>query len=423
MISEQAYALMGLTAVVAGLVTVLAYAVLKFGSAARDMRRQLREGGAERAFIAAALQEAIDKLKTQERATAARADASERLSDEIVSSLASGLIVVGLDRTVAIANPAARRSIRTEGEQVGADYRVVLAAAPPLTEAIDECLDTHKPIVRRSIEVRRAGAPPQHFGVTVSPLFDGAGALRGAVCLFSDLTEVVSLEEQLRLKDSLARLGELTAGLAHEFRNGLSTIHGYARLIDRDQLPATFGPYLDGIRQETDDLSAIVTNFLTFARPAALTLGPVDIGAVAARVAADAEAEAAASGGSVAIAGHFGSIDGDEMLLRQALANLVRNAIEACAAASVAPRVVIEGQVDRGARMARIDVQDNGPGIDQAVADRIFRPFFSTKGRGTGLGLALVQKIVVTHNGRITVGTSPAGGASFQVALPLLPLA
>ena len=80
---------------------------------------------------------------------------------------------------------------------------------------------------------------------------------------------------------------------------------------------------------------------------------------------------------------------------------------------------MIEGTVDRSAGMAVVDVHDNGRGIDPAVADRIFQPFFSTKGRGTGLGLALVQKIVVTHNGRVSVGASNHGGACFRVTLPL----
>ena len=76
-----------------------------------------------------------------------------------------------------------------------------------------------------------------HLGVTVSPLFDGEGQLNGAICLFTDLTSVKDLEEQLRLKDSLAAVGELTAGIAHEFRNGLATIHGYSKLLDLNALP------------------------------------------------------------------------------------------------------------------------------------------------------------------------------------------
>ena len=104
------------------------------------------------------------------------------------------------------------------------------------------------------------------------------------------------------------------------------------------------------------------------------------------------------------------------MLLRQAISNLCRNALEACADADIVPRIVLEGSHD--GRQLRIVVSDNGPGIDPSVASRIFRPFFTTKARGTGLGLALVQKIVVTHNGRVALDANN-GGARIVVTLPL----
>jgi two-component system sensor histidine kinase HydH len=417
--SQAAYALVGLTALVAGLVAVLVFAVLRFVTAAREMRGQLRDGGSERAFMMAALQEAIEKLKAQEREMAARAEASERLSDEIISSLTSGLLVAGLDRAVRTLNPAGQRLLRVQAPVASGDYRDLLAGAPPLASAIDECLASGRAIVRRAVEVPQPNRPALHFGVTVSPLFDHRHELHGASCLFSDLTDVVNLEEQLRLKDSLARLGELTAGLAHEFRNGLATIHGYGRLMDPTKVPADYQPYVEGIRQETDSLGEVVNNFLNFARPAQLTLAPVDLRAVAVRAAGDLRADAAARGGDITLRGEFATVEGDEVLLRQAVGNLLRNASEACLAASIVPKIVIEGGIDHAQGIASLTVRDNGPGIDPAVADRIFRPFFSTKGRGTGLGLALVQKIVVTHNGRVAVGASPKGGASFQVTLPL----
>ena len=98
------------------------------------------------------------------------------------------------------------------------------------------------------------------------------GCGHGAICLFTDLTAVKDLEEQLRLKNSLATIGELTAGIAHEFRNGLATIHGYSKLLDLQALPADYRPYVKGIRAETESMSQVVTNFLIFARPAQLAL-------------------------------------------------------------------------------------------------------------------------------------------------------
>jgi len=408
-------AVIGLTAIVAVLVGVLVFAVLRFAAAARDSKRHLSERTTESAFVTAALHEALTKLKAQEREMSARAEASERLSGEIVESLSSGLLVVGSDGRLRILNPAGRRLLNLPDAGVGRTYRELVPLA--LALVMEECLSTGEPIVRRQLFVGPAGNSPAWLGVSVSPLSDGHGQPHGVICLFTDLTPVVEMEEQLRLKESLAQVGELTAGIAHEFRNGLATIHGYARLLDLNAVPPAFHPHVLGIRQETEALGQVVTNFLNFARPAQLTLSPVDLRAIAERAAEEVRNDARARGGDVTIRGEFPVIQGDDVLLRQALSNLLRNAVEACIDASITPEVTVVGKVEAG--NVRVTVDDNGPGIPVADRERIFRPFVTTKDRGTGLGLALVQKIVVTHNGRILVATAPGGGASLQVVLPI----
>jgi signal transduction histidine kinase len=109
---------------------------------------------------------------------------------------------------------------------------------------------------------------------------------------------------------------------------------------------------------------------------------------------------------------------GDEVLLRQAFSNLLRNAVEACHGHAKTPLIAIDSQVDAAQSLSTVTVHDNGPGIPPALGDRIFQPFVTGKRSGTGLGLALVQKIVVSHNGRIVVASGPHGGAAFQVTLP-----
>lgn len=414
--NPEAVALLGLTAIVGALAAALMFAALRFASAARDARRHRRSLG-ETALLSAALEQAVSKLKAQERATAARAEASERLASEIISSLTAGLVVVGLDGGVRILNPAACRMLGIPEAPPLHDYRRVLGA-PALSDIITDCLQTGLGVSRRSVHMP---GPHEfsHLGVTVSPFSDPHGTLQGVICLFSDISSVKRLEQQLRLKESLATVGELTAGIAHEFRNGLATIHGYSRLLDLEALPRQYRPYVEGIRAETVSLGEVVTNFLNFARPAELTLASVDLRSTCERVADELRAEARNLGGDVTVRGHFGVVEGDEVLLRQAFSNLLRNAIEACAGASIAPVVVLESTLDWDARQTRITVQDSGPGVDPSARERIFQPFFTTKGRGTGLGLALVQKIIVFHNGRVDVGTSPLGGASLQITLPL----
>ncbi|MGB7220408.1 MAG: ATP-binding protein [Vicinamibacterales bacterium] len=414
--TPNGYALLPLLAIVTGVAALLVFALLRIAAVARDARRTREEGG-ETALLSAALQEAVTKLKAQERAMAARADASERLSGEIISGLTAGLLVVGLNGEIRILNPAGRRMLDVP-EAAPLESARRLPREAPLFAVIDECVRGGAAIVRREVFLPEVGRG-LYLGVTVSPLFDGEGRLHGAICLFGDLTAVRDLEEQLRLKNSLATLGELTAGIAHEFRNGLATIQGYSKLVDVKALPDAYRPYVEGIRAETESLSQVVTNFLNFARPAELTLSRVDLRGICERAADEIRAEARALGGDVLVRGEFGAVDGDEVLLRQAFSNLVRNALEACAGAAVAPQVVVGSEIDHTQRVSRITVADNGPGIPPASRERVFRPFFTSKRNGTGLGLALVQKVVVFHNGRVIAGASPQGGASLQVTLPM----
>jgi PAS domain S-box-containing protein len=422
--NQSGYLFLGLTAIIAAAAAVLAFTVLKAFAAAREMSRGKGEGGAgEAAFMTAAMEEALSRLRLREQAMTARAEASERLSDEIIASLTSGLLVVGDDHRVRSLNPSGRRLLGMPEAEWSGDLREVLPPpATPLARVIEECLSTGEPVRRRTVQIDDRPDHTTHLGVSVSPIATSAGTPHGAICLFSDLTDIVELEEQLRLKNGLAQVGELTAGIAHEFRNGLATIHGYARLLDLDKLPADTRTYVQGIRDETDALGAVVRNFLNFAKPAEVVLGVVETRGLVDRSAEEIRAEAVGKRGSVTVTGEFGAVIGDEVLLKQVFSNLCRNALEACVEAAgdaPPPRITIDGAIDPAQHVVRISVIDNGPGIDPSVGSKIFRPFVTTRARGTGLGLALVQKIVVTHNGRVAVQSEPAGGTRFTVTLPL----
>jgi two-component system sensor histidine kinase HydH len=416
-VTQYGYLILGFTVLIGALMGALMFAVLRIATSARTASRDLRREGSETAFMAAAMQDAVNRLREQERVMKARAEASERLSSGIVTNLTSGLLLAGADGSILALNPAGRRLLNLADTTPLPRLHELGAHAAPLADVVQECLQTGGPIVRRSVKINPAGGQARHFGVTVSPVKDEDGHPQNAICLFTDLSAVMDLEEQLRLKDSLARLGEMTAGIAHEFRNSLGTIHGYSHLMDPTRLPNEYRPYLDGIRRETHALGEVVTNFLNFAKPTELVVTPVDLRATVDRAASEIRGDAENRGGDVVVRGEFGIVEGDDVLLRQAFSNLCRNALEACLAVERPPRIAIEGVVDRG--HVRVAVLDNGPGIDAAHSDRIFRPFFTTKAAGTGLGLALVQKIIVTHNGRVTGRNEPAGGARFEVTLPL----
>jgi PAS domain S-box-containing protein len=405
------YALLGVALLTVVLLIIVLMRVVKVATGRGAAAKRSADNRGESAMLSMALQDALTRLKQQERATAARAEASERLAGQIVEGLTSGLVVVDRAGLVQSVNPAARRILDLSSDGVGTPFRQALATAPAMSDLIHEALQEASPIVRRTLSL--GGGKPQHLGVTVSPIAGADGSLQAAVCLFTDLTAVVQLEEQLRLKEALARLGELTAGLAHEFRNGLATIHGYGRLLDPQSLPDQARTCVEGIRAETIALGEVVTNFLKFARPDQLTMAPVDLKAVIRRAVDDLPA----AGSATTIEGHFAPIEGDDVLLRQAFNNLLRNSLEACEAAGIPAAIRVRGEVSAG--NLTVVLEDNGPGFAPEALSKAFQPFATTKAAGTGLGLAIVQKVIVSHNGHIAAANHEGGGAQFRIRLPL----
>jgi signal transduction histidine kinase len=248
-----------------------------------------------------------------------------------------------------------------------------------------------------------------HLGVTVSsPPGGGAGAL----CLFSDLTEIRGVQEKVLLKENLARLGELSAGIAHEFRNSLATILGYARLAAKTEGDAGNS---SAIIREVQSLGRVVDEFLRYAGPARLQRAPIDlrlmVEGIATEVVRDGEVV------RVDVEGEWpAQVEGDETLLRQALNNLMRNAVEASLSDGMEGRVIVKGRHDSGS--AAIEILDSGPGFAPEVLSRLFTPFVTTKKLGTGLGMALAQKIVVSHDGTLEAANAEGGGARVTMTLP-----
>src|SRR5713101_871686 len=377
------------------------------------------------AFMAASMQGVIQKLRDQEkelerlhRIEKERAAHSERLSEEVTRNMPAGLLVVNATGIISSANPAAEQvlGIRTLGFR---RYSEALGEGSELTRLVTQCLAEGKIFRREQVEHLAPDGERRHLGVTISPIRRGNEKINGAICLLSDLTELAALQQQMQLKENLAALGELSAGIAHEFKNALATISGYAQMIRAEELGGEACDYADRILEQTRNITHVVTEFLKYARPLEITNEPVPLEAVVERVISEiAEAK---PGVRVSTAGVFGSVPGDEGLLRQALLNLARNAAEACADAAGGGQVLLKGELVRAedGGLQRIVILDNGPGIENDALSKLFRPFYTTKADGTGLGLAVVQKIIVQHGGKVEARNRPEDGAVFIVTLPL----
>jgi PAS domain S-box-containing protein len=375
------------------------------------------------AFMTASMQGVIRKLREQEkelerlhRVEKERAENTERLSEEVTRNMPAGLVMVNAQGIVASANPAAEQVLGVRGLGYRR-YSEVLGENSELTQLVGQCLAQGKIFRREQVDHRTPAGETRRLGVTISPVRSADEKISGTICLLSDLTELAALQEQMELKKNLAALGELSAGIAHEFKNALATISGYAQMIRSESSDGEISDHAERILEQTRNITHVVTEFLKFARPLDISDEPVDLQPLIGR--AIDEVSTAAPGVSVRAEGDFGIVAGDEGLLRQVILNLARNGAEACEGRTDG-RVVVRGEIVKGgdSPSQRITVQDNGSGISADAMPNLFHPFFTTKARGTGLGLAVVQKIILQHGGLIEARNHPSGGAVFIVTLP-----
>jgi signal transduction histidine kinase len=281
----------------------------------------------------------------------------------------------------------------------------VASQVPALADLVRTCLDSGKGLSREVLEARRPEGETGHLGVALSP------APGGALVLMTDLTEIREVQAQARLRENLAAVGQLSAGIAHEFRNALGTILGWARMLDKHEDPRVRGPAREIVR-EIDSVRGTVDEFLLYARPPEPARADVDVEELL-RACAGALPDLA-----VEIGGSFGLVVADEGLLRRAFGNLLQNAKDMGGEVGRPVSVRVTGRVVSSGRSLQIDVEDDGPGIPPERRAQVFLPFFTTRARGTGLGLALVQRTLVDAGGSIEAAEGPRGGALFRVRLP-----
>jgi signal transduction histidine kinase len=386
----------------------------------------------EAAFVLETFQSVIARLQTQqqelERLSAQasqRADSAEMFSERIVASMPTGLIAFDSSGLATVVNTPAGDLFDHQTHATGEHYRVIFASAPALIEMVESCLATGKLFRREEIEAICDSASPKRLGATVAPIDPASeSGPRGALCLLTDITEVTRLREQVALKRNLESLGEMSAGLAHEFKNAMAALHGYAQFlqsIDHDEQGRSAA---DALLQEVRNLSEMTTAFLNFARPQPLQLEEVSLDELISECARELSPLLSERRVELIIdrdAGERGdalTIQGDSRLLRQAVLNLLRNAAEAIPDNSTDRRVIVQLSIED--RWALISIQDTGEGIATSDLQKIFIPFFTTKSKGHGIGLALAHRVITEHGGTLTAGNAPAGGAQFTIRLPLV---
>jgi signal transduction histidine kinase len=355
----------------------------------------------------------------------------DRFFRHIVSSMRNGVIAVHRDGSIALMNDEAYRifSLAKQPRDVGRPFGEVFRDRPDVIRVLSGAFELTTLPNRAELRLKDTD---RVIGYTLSQVRDDQQRAIGAVLFFKDLTRVEQMEERERLRDRLASLGEMAAGIAHELKNPLAGIEVMAGLLRR-QVPDSRDAQslLADIISEAKLANAIVVEMLEFVRPIRLQVERTDVADVLHQAITLAENKVSRGDVSVAvnIASELPMIDGDHHQLCQVFTNLLTNAFEALEGrGQVDIRAVIE-DVDHDPAFAAdsqeptptvvVDVADNGPGIPADLSDRIFDPFFTTKPQGSGLGLPIVRKIVDAHDGRIDLNSAPGQGTRFRVTLPV----
>jgi signal transduction histidine kinase len=353
-----------------------------------------------------------------------------QLFRHIVSSMRNGVLAVHRNGTLALMNDEAYRifSMSAQPDDVGRPFTDVLRTRADVVRVLTAAFELNHLPNRAELRLKELD---RVIGYTLSLVKDDAADTIGAVMFFKDLTRVEQLEERERLRDRLASLGEMAAGIAHELKNPLAGIEVMAGLLRR-QVPDKVDAQsiLADIISEAKLANAIVVEMLEFVRPIRLEIEPTAIADVLHQAVTLAESKTARRGVSVTVTVPVGTtIEADHHRLCQVFTNLIANAFEAldgkgaititAALSAMEPDPAFAGTPQEPTPILVVDVADNGPGVPAELSDRIFDPFFTTKTKGTGLGLGIVRKIVDAHDGRIDLSSSSETGTRFRVTLPV----
>ncbi len=340
------------------------------------------------------------------------------LNQAIVASIHSGLMTVDAEGRILYVNDRGAAILEADRRSLRGSLLAVVLKSPHFEPALLEArVEQRLGRDRTEVAVGLAERGTLVLGLSVAPLTAGDPALGRYLVTFQDLTDIKKLENESRINEKLAAIGEMAAQLAHEIRNPLGAISGSAQVLLReDGVGEEQAELLNIIRTESKRLSDALNQFLRGARPAGSSFQPIDLGPVVEETVAllrnSPELLPSHSIQSdIAPGPHICLADADS--IKQVAWNLARNGIEAMPAGGCL-RVSVASSPDE----VTFKVADQGRGIDAATAHRLFEPFHTGSKGGTGIGLAIVYAIVKEHRGRITIRNLDRGGAEVDVRLP-----
>ncbi|MGR3219780.1 MAG: two-component system sensor histidine kinase NtrB [Candidatus Anammoxibacter sp.] len=373
------------------------------------------------------IDEEVERKNRELNCTVNELQRTTKYMNSILQSMHSGVVSVDLNGRVTTINKAAKEILGLKKERtVGKLCKNVIASVDDGEGLLKMALDIKQDFINQKREVVRSDKQTVWIESSVSLLKGEDGAIIGAVEIFKDLSEIKRLESQHDQADNLASIGEMTASIAHDIRNPLNGIKGFAALLDdgftkKDPRKRFAGNIVKGV----DNLNNMVTDLLVLAKPIKPDLKENNVEEILDEVILLAREDLRLAGNKIDIKTSYGKTPAlvrcDRNLLYQVFFNLLKNSFQAIrgeGSVSVGVNPLQTDGESNDDKNIEISFADNGIGIDKEAQSKIFEPFFTTKSSGTGLGLSLVHKIMKVHNGRIEIKSVLGKGTTFRLLLP-----
>ena len=341
-------------------------------------------------------------------------------TDNILSSMSNGLITVDSEMRVVTLNGRAEQILEKRKEDcTGFSLAQALGDQHPIYGMMAETFAKDRGIFHSEIELKKNQESVWLTGST-SVLTDGEGTKIGVLAVFHDITAIKALEEKLRQADRLAALGTLSAGLAHEIKNPLSAIKTFVQLLPKKiEQPSFMEKFNTTVPREIDRINQLVEDLLELTRRRVHPFIVLNVNHLILQV-IDLHSEEMRKR-QIGFEDHLdrtlASIEGDPERLYRAFSNLIINAIQAMPEGGC---LMVSSKHDPSSFGIQISFRDTGIGMDEETARNLFNPFFTTKDKGVGLGMALTHKIIEDHKGTVEVLSEKGVGTTFVLRLPVI---